>query len=128
MLGEVLYFASRCLLSAYWLQVRGPANHDQAVTDPLRKPVTLVQPYTPAQPGDTTDRIAVRCVVLAIDKQVDCGYSCDTSFKNTDPTCRRRIKLEIRRKSCREELQQFLDPLGLRCEVRSKQFTAIRKP
>jgi len=93
----------------------------------LDKPVTLVPPYTPAQPGDPTDRVAVQYAVIAIAEQVGLGYDWETSYKNTDPICRRWIKPVIRGVPCREALVMILGPVELTYELRDGHLALIRK-
>src|SRR5512136_1796574 len=64
------------------------------IANPLGN-VTITSPYPQDYHDAPADRISVQYAVIAVARQVEIEYDWDSSFKNTDPECRRWITPQI---------------------------------
>ncbi len=106
---------------------RGRTGKPDGVGDAGGKPVTLTRPYPPSYPDAPRDKIAVQYAAIELAGQVGLGYDWSTSFKNTDPLCRRWIRPNIQDVPFHQALYGILEPLDLRYEVRDGEVVLERK-
>ena len=100
------------LLAAGWFLLRGADQRR------LERKVT----YAAAQ-------ASVQDIAQDLAQQVGLAYDRTKSFYQTDPLCRRWVNnVAINGKSCREALDQILQPVGLRYEVEKGSIVLSRLP
>jgi len=82
------------------------------IANPLGN-VTVTSPYPQDYPDAPADKISVQYAVIAVARQVKVEYDWDSSFKNTDPECRRWITPQIVRMPFPQAMEMILKPAGL---------------
>jgi hypothetical protein len=111
-------------------------RHLDAVDEPERQ---TGSPANPPNPGASDARLeakvkfaakqaSVQDIAEALAQQVGLGYEWQKSHAQTDPLCRRWVNnVAIEDKSCREALDQILQPVGLRYQVENGALVLYRK-
>ncbi len=109
---------------------RGPSPQEQAnaaLEAKFNTPVTLTQPYPASYEGAPTNRISLQYAVIELARQVGLGYDWDTSYKNTNPTCRNWVYPNFRGIPFGNAMDKLLAPEGLMYNIVDGQVVLRRK-
>ena len=88
-----------------------------ALKKALSTKVKLKAPYPSPDGNGTSDKISLQYAVKEVVQQAGLRYDFNTSFRNTDPLCRRWVTPRIQNKTCGKALQEILDPFGLTYKI-----------
>lgn len=105
---------------------QGQAN--AALNAKLNTPVTLTEPYTRYQGAHAdSGRISLQWAVKEVARQAGFGYDFDTSYKNTDPICRKWVYPNFRGIPFGDAIDRLLAPEGLMYNIVDGQVVLRRK-
>ena len=99
----------------------------KSTTAMFKEHVSLTAPYPLSYPGAPRDKISVQYAVNEIAKQVGLKYDYKTSYRNTNPICRRWVRPHIRNRPCRRALESILRPVGLTFQTHNGVIVLIRQ-
>jgi hypothetical protein len=75
-----------------------------------------------------SEKVSVQYLVMGLAKQAGLKYDFKRSHAQTDPLCRRWVRgVSIKDKTCREALEEVLEPVHLRYEVENDTIVLYRK-